>query len=142
MLEKRGDFLKCSAPLLLILVFFTNGSATNVETSEINLNFFDFDGIKNDFFLQSDFNVSNTDRTIDLDNVRRNLKCLKQLAEVQRGLRQFEIWSMKSKFLSVLEKGQFCFIFYDIWLIFLYSRELMLRHSRLMLCIKLDLSQN
>ncbi|XP_031639007.1 nose resistant to fluoxetine protein 6-like [Contarinia nasturtii] len=94
MLKKYARFFKCSALSLLVLVICINYSEANVQISETGLNFFDFEEIKNDFFQQSDFNISNTYRSIDLEAVAKNAKCLKQMIEIQRGLRK-EMWARK-----------------------------------------------
>lgn len=97
MAEIRTRFQKWKNLITFVLVICIFGSANaNRQTDEINLNFFDFEHIKNEFFTQTDFNKSNFDRGIDTENAIKHLQCLRHLAEIQLGLLKFEPWAMKS----------------------------------------------
>lgn len=89
------DFVKFLV-LSLVLTQINCYDATE-QTSGTDLSFLNFEEIKNDFFQNSDFNISSVERGIDIDDVSTNLKCLKQMLEIQRGLQKFEKWAMERK---------------------------------------------
>ncbi|XP_031627930.1 nose resistant to fluoxetine protein 6-like [Contarinia nasturtii] len=95
MAETRARFLKWEKCMVLVLVICIKCDNASSQTNEINVDYFDFEHIKNEFFTQSDFNESNFERGFDAEKAIKHLKCLKQLAEIQGGLLKNDPWAMK-----------------------------------------------
>lgn len=76
------------------LVFFVICVKSNyamLETNETDNIFFDFEQMKRDIFLKSDFNNLSLP-----DELRENL-CFKELNDTRNGLMEYEQWAIKRK---------------------------------------------
>lgn len=95
MASVQYDVLKWLNFVLIVAVCF-NFSAANLQRNETF--HFNFEQIKNDLFLNSDFDNQSKVSVFNSRSPRANdAECLKQLNDIQNGLTKFEPWAMKSK---------------------------------------------
>lgn len=77
---------------LLFFVICIKIKHAMAETNKTDNNFFDFEQMKRDIFLKSDFN------NLDAYGFRIGyLKCFKELNDIRNGLMKYDKWAMKRK---------------------------------------------
>lgn len=94
MVRSKSRFAKCFN--LVLIVSCVNFGAT--KSQQIGNSFFDFERVKNDLFLNSDFSNSNKVSVFNSQGSRQDdAECTKQLNEIRNALSNFEPWAMKRK---------------------------------------------
>ncbi|XP_055304016.1 uncharacterized protein LOC129569308 [Sitodiplosis mosellana] len=80
---------------LILFIISIKFNHAKLQTNESNLNFIEFEQMKSDLFLKSDFDILNLPDGYSLNELTQLLKCFKELAAIQKGLKNHEEWAMK-----------------------------------------------
>lgn len=90
----RIDFSKLIPKLFVVsLLICINFQHVKLESNRTGLNSIDFNQIKHDLFLKSEFRMLNPNDFLN----SKTLPCLKEISDIKKGLESYEQWAIKCK---------------------------------------------
>lgn len=90
---------------LIFVLIFISFKHVKLEPNATILRALEFNQIKTDLFLKSDFRMVNPADLLDKN--RDALICLKEIKEIQSGLESNQLWAFKCKFAIYIVFTQF-----------------------------------
>lgn len=111
------DFSKLIPKLCVVsLLICMNFQHVKLESNRNGWNSLDFNQIKNDLFLKSEFRMLNPNDFLN----SKTLPCLKEISDIKKGLENYEQWAIKCKVHSFIQSEILStnwFLFFIQWLI-------------------------
>lgn len=96
----RMDFSKLIPKLCVVsLLICMNFQHVKLESNRNGWNSLDFNQIKNDLFLKSEFRMLNPNDFVN----SKTLPCLKEISDIKKGLENYEQWAIKCKVHSFIQ---------------------------------------
>lgn len=81
---------------LMLFVIFISFNDAKLKTNEVNFNLFNFEQIKNELFVKSNFEIPNKIGDV---NDHGYIQCSQDLADIRNGVISSEQWALKSNYI-------------------------------------------